>query len=266
MRILAGNIVAIYQRELQSYFASPLAYVVAGVFWLLAGVILVSILILPGSFVQRVLEQDVQGAIPPDLDVAYEFLRGYLESLGSLSMFILPTLSMGLYAEERKRGTLELLATSPITNWAVALGKLLGVVTVYVAMILPLMICEAIALGAADPPMTSPLLWVGNAGLVLMAASILALGMFVSSLTESTVLSAIMAFGLLLLLGIIDLIGASIQGPVGEAITHLSLLRTYQDFTQGIFDTGGLALFLSYIFLGLFLTAQSIETFRFQRS
>jgi ABC-2 type transport system permease protein len=267
--IVLKNILAIYQRELQSYFASPLAYVIAGVFWLLGGFFLVAILLGPEGIIAQaaMADQAMQmGFAPPNVDVAYEFNKAYVGLLGSLSMFILPMLSMGLYADERKQGTLELLATSPITNWAVALGKLLAVITFYIAMILPLMVCQAVAIGAADPPTGSGVFLLSHVGLVLLAASILSLGMFISSLTGSTVLAAIMTFALILFLWLIDAMGQGLPGALGDAVGHLSLLRHFTDFTEGIFDTAGLVLFLSYIVLGLYLTAQSVETLRFQQS
>jgi len=139
------------------------------------------------------------------------------------------------------------------------------VVTFFSAMLLPLMICELVAFSSSQPVFPQAVFWLGHAGLMLLAASVLALGMFISSLSESTVLAAVMTFGLVLLLWVVDAI-SSLPGPVGEAIGHLSLLTHFTDFTQGIFDTSGLILFLSYIILGLFLTAQSIDTLRFQRS
>ena len=270
MGIVFSSILAIYRRELQSYFASPLAYVIAGVFWLLGGFFLVAILLGPEGIIAQVAAADQAQTLglgpPPNFDVAYEFIKAYVGLLGSLAMFVLPMLSMGLYAEERKQGTLELLATSPVTNWAVALGKLLAVVTFFIAMVLPLMVCQAVALGAASPPMGSGVFLLGHLGLVLLAASILSLGMFISSLTESTVLAAIMTFALILLLWLVDAIGRGVPGSVGEALGHLSLLRHFTNFTEGVFDMGGLVLFLSYILLGLYLTAQAVETLRFQRS
>ncbi|NMF86491.1 ABC transporter permease [Nodosilinea sp. P-1105] len=270
MTIILKNILAIYQRELQSYFASPLAYLIAGVFWLLGGFLLTAVLLGPQGIIAQaaMADQSIQMGLPapPAFDVAYEFNKAYIGLLGSLSMFVLPMLSMGLYADERKQGTLELLATSPITNWAVALGKLLAVVSFYIAMILPLMICQAVALGAADPPAGSGVFWLSHLGLVLLSASILALGMFISSLTESTVLAAIMTFALILLLWLVDAIAQGLPGVLGQALGYLSLLRHFSDFTEGIFDTSSLVLFLSFIGLGLYLTAQSVETLRFQRS
>ena len=266
MKIFLNNLLAIYRRELQSYFSSPFAYVIAVVFWLIGGLFLVTILLSPNGLIAQVAAADQLGVSPQPVDVPYEFLKIYLNLLGSLSMFILPMLSMGLYAEERKQGTLELLATSPLTNWVIALGKLLGVVTFYSAMLLPLMIVQLVAFWSSEPMFPVALLLLGHFGLLLLAASVLALGMFLSSLSDSTVLAAVMTFGLVLLLWVVDAIATALPGPVGEALAHLSLLTHYTDFTQGVFDTSGLILFISYIVLGLFLTAQSIDTLRFQRS
>lgn len=261
-----SNIIAIYRRELQSYFASPLAYGIATVFWLLSGFLLIILVFGPQGLLEQSAFADQAGLQSAPLDLPYEFTQFYLGLLGSLAMFVLPALSMGLYTDERKQGTLELLATSPITNWAVALGKLLGVVTFFLTMILPLLVLESLIVGASDPPFDLRLLFIGHLGLILMAAGVLSLGMFISSLTESTVLAAILTFALVLVLFILEGVAGGLQGPVGEAISHLSLLKHYNDFTQGVFDLGGLVLFLSYAVLGLFLTAQSIEAFRFQRN
>lgn len=266
LSIVFSNILAIYRRELQGYFASPLAYGVAAIFWLLSGFLLVLAVFGPQGLLAQSALADQSGLPSAPIDLPYEFVRFYLGLLGSLSMFVLPMLSMGLYAEERKQGTLELLATSPITNWSVALGKLLGVVTFYITMVLPLMVCEALIVGASDPPFKLHLLWLGHGGLVLLAAGVLSLGMFISSLTDSTVFAAFMTFGMVLVLWVIDGVASVVPGPVGQAIGHLSLLTHYDDFIQGILDTSGLILFGSYVVLGLFLTAQSIETLRFQRN
>jgi ABC-2 type transport system permease protein len=159
MGIIFSNIIAIYRRELQSYFTSPLAYAIAAIFWLLSGYFFVAILLGEQGILQQVAAAEVQtqqtGQPLPPIDVAYEFLRSFLSVMSSLALFILPILSMGLYAEERKRGTLELLATSPVTNWAVAVGKLLGVVTFFTVLILPLFAYEAITFSAANPPVPS---------------------------------------------------------------------------------------------------------------
>jgi ABC-2 type transport system permease protein len=266
MGIVLSNIIAIYRRELQSYFVSPLAYAIAGIFWFLAGLFFILIL---QDILQYVAGLDIQGQqynVPvPPIDVPYEFVRAFLDRMGWLLLFILPILSMGLYAEERKRGTLELLATSPITNWAVAIGKLLGVLTFFATLVMPMLIFEAIALSAASPPTPLGIILLGHLALILLAGAILSIGMFISSLTDSTILSAVLTFAVILLLLFVDLIAKNIRGPVGEALGHLSLLKHYNSLIQGIFDTSSLILFASYIILGIFLTAQSIDALRFQR-
>ncbi|BAZ30272.1 putative ABC-2 type transport system permease protein [Cylindrospermum sp. NIES-4074] len=270
MGIVLSNIIAIYRRELQSYFVSPLAYAIAGVFWFIAGLFLVIILLGENGILAYAATKDLEaqqyGIAPTSIDVPYEFVRAFLDSMSWLLLFVLPILSMGLYAEERKRGTLELLATSPVTNWAVAVGKLLGVLTFFITMVLPMLAFETFAISASNPPMSLTIPLLGHLGVILLAAAILSLGMFISSLTDSTILSAVLTFAVILLLLFIDLIAKTIPGPVGEALGNLSLLKHYSTLVQGIFDTSALILFASYIVLGIFLTAQSIDALRFQRN
>ncbi|BAU15169.1 ABC-2 type transporter [Leptolyngbya sp. NIES-3755] len=266
MKTVLYNIVAIYRRELLSYFTSPLMYAIAAVFWLITGFLFTVTL---DGVIQQAAQYDqatAAGVSTAPIDIPYEFIRTVLGVIGSLSLFVLPILSMGLYAEERKRGTLELLATSPLTNWSVAVGKLLGVMTFFFTMSLPLLLYEAIALSNVNPPIQVNVLLLGHAGLLLLAGSVLSLGMFMSSLTDSTIVAAIFTFALVLVLWVVDLIARSFGGVIGEAIGHLSLLKHYTNLIQGIVDTSSLVVFTSYIFLGIFLTAQSIDTFRFQRS
>jgi ABC-2 type transport system permease protein len=266
MATIFASIIAIYRKELSGYFVSPLAMAIAGLFWLIAGFFFATILLSETGILAQAANRAQLGITDPPLDVPYQFLQFFLGTISSLSLFILPMLSMGLYAEERKLGTLELLATSPITNWAVATGKLLGVVTFYTVAIAPLLLYEAIAFSGSEPPMPATLPLMGHLALILLAASVLSLGMFVSSLTDSTILAAVLTFALVLFLWVTSAIGQTIQGPIGEAISHLSLLEHYNQLTQGVFDTGSIILFLTYIFLGIFLTAQSIEALRYQRS
>ncbi len=266
MRITLGNWFAIYKRELQTYFKSPFAYIIAGVFWLVAGIFF---LVMLSQILTQIAAMDAQsqqtgGQLPP-LDVPSALLQSFLGVLGTLALVMMPMLSMGLYAEERKRCTLELLATSPITNWGVALGKLLAVVTLFVGMLLPLMLYEAIVLSAASPAMSPTVFLLAHFGLVLMAAAMLSLGMFISSLTSNTIVAAILTFALVLMLWVVDAIGNAAGGPWGEVFGHLSMVRHFTNMTQGILDSGSLAMLVSYIVLGIFLTAQAVEAFRFQR-
>jgi ABC-2 type transport system permease protein len=264
MKTIFFNIVAIYRRELQSYFGSALAYTIAGVFWLLAGILFQIVFI---NVLQQVALLDVsQSGPPPAIDVPYEIISAVFGVMGSLTIAVLPFLSMGLYAEERKRGTLELLATSPLTNWSVAIGKLLGVFTFFMTISLPILMYLAIALANVNPAVQPNVLFLAYAGLLLLAASVLSLGMFMSSLTDSTILAAIFTFALIAALWVVDAVANIFGGGLRAVLGHLSLMRHFTNLSQGVIDTSSLALFASYIVLGIFLTAQSVEALRFQRS
>ena len=263
--MIFSNVIAIAQRELQGYFASPLAYIVAAVFWFISGLFFVEILIGEQGIIQQIAFSERMGVELGSIDVATEFLSSFLAVLGSSSLLIVPILSMGLYAEERKRGTLELLATSPITNWAVALGKLLAVVILFSFMILPALIYEAIAFSAAKPAIAPAVPLIAHLGLILLVASLLSWGMFISSLTNSTILAAILTFGLVLLLWMLELIANGFSGSIREILLHFSLIESYNNLVQGIVNISDLILFFSYIFLGVFLTAQSIHYLRLNR-
>jgi ABC-2 type transport system permease protein len=268
MKIVVGNLFAIYKREIQNYFLSPFAYVIAGIFWLVAGIVLITTVADLQQFAAQrdlAIQSQGMGSLPP-FDAPMELQKSFLGALGSVILVIMPMLSMGLYAEERRRGTLELLATSPIANWAVALGKLLAAITFVFGMILPVMVCEALILSSSNPGASPAVFFLGHFGLLLMAAAMLSIGMFISSMTSSTLLAAILSFCVVLLLWIVDAIGKAVGGVVGPVLNQFSLLQHYLNLVQGIVDTSGLLMFATYIFLGIFLTALSVETFRFQRS
>ena len=266
MMMILANIDAIFRKELQSYFKSPLSFVIAGFFWILTALFLV---LIAQNIVEQAAQSDLgrqfgQGGTP--VDVPNLILQNFLSVMGSILLFVLPVLSMNLYTEERKRGTLELLATSPITNWSVALGKLLAVVTFVIALIVPVALLELYLLSTAKPAVSLQVFLAGHLGLVLLAAAVLSLGMFISSMTDSAIVAAFLTFVVILLLWILNVLGQAVGGVLGDVFNQLSLLKHYSSLSQGVLDTPSIALFLSYILLGLFLTAQSIDLFRFQQS
>lgn len=263
--MIISNTIAITQKELQGYFASPLFYIVIAVYWLISGLFFVELLLGEQGIIQQIVRGEQLGMPIGSIDAAYVFLNSFFAVMGSLALFVLPIFSMGLYAEERKEKTLELLATSPISNWVVALGKLLGVVIFFTVAIMPILLYEAIAFSAVEPSISPVVPLLAHLGLILLAAAILSLGMFISSLTDSSILAAILTFGLILFLWTVDLIANNFSGWLAAGLKSISLIEGYNNLIQGVVETGDLVLFLSYIFLGIFLTAQSIELFRLNR-
>ena len=263
--MIVSNIIAIAQKELQSYFASPFAYIVAAFFWFISGFFFVEILIGKQGIIQQVILREQTGVNLSSVDVATEFIASYFAILGTLSLLIIPILSMGLYTEEKRQGTLELLATSPITNWAVAVGKLIAVTLLFVFLLLPSFLYEAIAFSAAQPALSPAIPLIAHLGLIMMVMALLSIGMFISSLTNSSIIAAILTFTTILFLWIIDLASSNFNGKISRVLEHISILESYNSFVKGSINTSDFILFFSYIFLGLFLTSQSIELFRFNR-
>lgn len=266
MMTVFANIDAIFRKELQGYFKSPLSYIIAGCFWVITILFLV---LVTQNIIEAASQNDLGrqfGQEPSPVDVPNVVLQNFLSVMGSILLFVLPMLSMNLYAEERKRGTLELLATSPVTNWSVACGKLLAVLTFVVALILPIALLEALIFSTAAPAMPPQLFLVGHLALILLAAAVLSLGMFISALNESAIFAAFLTFVLVLLLWILDFLGQTIGGAIGGALNHLSLLKHYTTLIQGSLDSSSVVLFVSYVVLGIFLTAQTIDMVRFQQS
>jgi len=256
------NLLAIFRKEFLSYFSSPFSYVVAAIFWLMSGVFFSLML----SQILEGVEFTRQAGFSEPIDVPMDFLSSYLGLIISLVLVLLPALSMGLYAEERKRGTLELLATSPVTNWVVAVGKLLGALVFFSVLLIPLWIYQIIVFSASTPSVPVNIIVLANLAVLLVAAAVLSLGMFISSLTENVIIAYILTFTLVLTLWLLDVFAQNLGGAIASVFSYLSLFQNYQDLIEGLLSSKSLILFASYIFLGVFLTAQSIEALRFQRS
>ncbi len=126
-----SNILAIAQKEIRSYFASPIAYVVIGLFALLFGYFYVAIL---DWFVRQGMMGGMGMQAAP-LNLNQQFVRPLLLNATVVLLFVLPMITMRTYAEEKRSGTIELLLTSPVTDLQIILGKFLGAMALYAAML-----------------------------------------------------------------------------------------------------------------------------------
>ncbi|MEO0852772.1 MAG: ABC transporter permease subunit [Cyanobacteria bacterium J06648_11] len=254
---------AILRKELRGYFASPIAYIVAAVFWLLAGFFFTQILRGVVLASQNADLPSQFGQAPP-FDAGTEMLRAFLSLLGTLSLFVLPMLTMSLYTEERRRGTMELLATSPVSNAAVAIGKWLASLLFFATLIVPLLVCQVLAYSTTTPGMNYAHIAIAHLGLILLAASVTAIGMFISSLTDNTLIAAVSTFGAILLLWVVDSAAGEGTGAIASSLRHISLLQHFNTWIQGTISTSSVVLFASMCGLGIFLTTQSVEAMRWQ--
>ncbi|MEO1134317.1 MAG: ABC transporter permease [Cyanobacteria bacterium J06639_1] len=260
--MLSGTL-AILRKELRGYFASPIAYIVAAVFWLLAGFFFS--LILRGVIdTSQQADAFAQLGQTQSFDAGTLLMQQFLSFLGTLALFVLPMLTMSLYAEERRRGTMELLATSPVTNVGVALGKWLAALVFFITLIVPLLTYQVLAYSTTDPGMNYAHVAIAHVGLILLAASVTAIGMFISSLTDNTLIAAVSTFGAVLLLWVVDAVAGDGTGAIASSLRHISLLQHYNSWIEGTISTSSIVLFASMSGLGVFLTTQSVEALRWQ--
>jgi ABC-2 type transport system permease protein len=276
------NVLAIARREIRTYFTSPLAYVVIGVFLFLCGVFFFSYL---RGFSDLCLRFSNNPYYSQMLNVNDMVIRPVFNVIGIIFLLMIPVVTMRLLAEERKSGTAELLFTCPVTTGQVVLGKYLGAAFLLIVMIsgtlaYPLLM---VTMRSAAGPDIMPTL-VGYLGVLLMGLAFLGVGLLISATTENQIVAAVGAFGALLFLYIIDFLartvtttlasmmntvtfglweraGLGLGGPtLGDLLAKLSLTDHFQDFRKGLLDTEHVVFYLSVVFLSLFLTQRVVES------
>jgi len=257
---------AVYRKEMGHYFVSPVAYIIVAVFLILTAYFFnrLMVLIIQESFQASIEEAQFGGG--QAFDVPSLVMRNFFGVLSTLLLFLTPMLTMSVYAEERRRGTMELLMTSPVTDLEIVLGKFFASLTLLVIMLLPTAIGFAYMLRHAEP--TAPWRVLGSEylGVLLLGAALLALGSFFSSVTESQLIAAMLSFGAILLLWVLDFGSQAGSSVWASSLEYLSVFRHYDDFTRGVIDTSNVIFYLSFIFLGVFLTIRSVDSMRWRRA
>jgi ABC-2 type transport system permease protein len=252
------NIVALAQKELRAYFASPIAYIVIGCFAALYGFFFVAIL---RYFVGQSMQAGLTGA-GGSMNVNQQLIRPLLQNVTVVVLFMLPLITMRTYAEEKRSGTIELLLTSPVTDFQIVVGKFLGALALYAAMLAVTLVHMGVLFLFGRPEWKAIL--TAYLGLLLFGGCFISVGLFISSLTKNQIVAGTVTFAVFLFLWIITWIG-SFAGPTGDKLTaYLSIVDHFDDFTKGVIDTTHLIYYLSFITFGLFLTAKSVDSERWR--
>jgi len=253
------NVVAIAQKELRSYFTSPIGYVVVGFFALLYGYFYITML---DYFVRQSMQMGQFGGGPQTMNVNQVMIRPLLQNVTILLLFLMPMVTMRSYAEEKRSGTIELLLTSPLSDLEIILGKFLGALALW-AVALAVSLIHIALLFAYGRPEWKPIL-TAYLGLLLMGGCFISVGLLISSLTKNQIVAGMATFAVFLLLWIINWIG-SFSGPTADKVTqYLSIVDQFDDFAKGIIDTSHLIYYSSFITFGLFLTAKSVDSERWR--
>lgn len=258
------NIISIFTKEFRYYFVSPVAYVILTMFLLLNGYFFFMFISSFMDMCMRYMQmaQYYQQA-PPPMNVNEMVIRPLFGNMSIIILFMLPMMTMRLFAEEKKMGTIELLMTSPVTNWQAILGKYFAALTLFAVMMALSLVHLAILVIYGNPEIM-PIL-TGYLGLFLMGASFLAFGLMISSFTDNQIVAGFVSFGLFLLLWVIGW-AENFAGPVfGKVFSYLCVINHFEDFAKGVIDTKDLVFYFSCIFFGLFLTERTLEAQRWRQ-
>jgi ABC-2 type transport system permease protein len=252
------NIWTVCRRELYAYFVSPIAWVLLTIFSLLSGVFTY---IISAAFMRASLEGQMSGQAFP-MNINEQVIAPLFSNIAVVGLFLIPLISMRLFAEEKRQGTIELLATSPVHDVEIILGKWLSAVLMYGALLVVLL-ADYSFLFLYGTPDWKPVA-TGFLGILLQGACLIAFGTFISTLTRNQIVAGAIGFALALVLWILNWTTSFGNSDTVQVLNYLSIVSHMDGFSRGVIDTKDLIYYVSMIFFGLFLTARSLESLRWR--
>ncbi|HEX2946335.1 MAG TPA: ABC transporter permease [Clostridia bacterium] len=231
---------AIFWKEVKSYFYSPMAYILIGLFTLLTSIFFI-----------------------PNLMYGSGSFTNNLSSMGFILLVIVPILTMRILAEDRKNGTEVLLITSPASITSIVIGKYLAVCFVFLIMTV-ISFIYPIVLFAFGGTFTIDLVG-AYIGFILLGMTFVAIGVFASSLSENQVVAVIVSYVSLLIMYLAGSLSTVVGGFAAKILSWFSIMSRYEDFSRGILGLSPVVYYLSFIAVFLFLTTRVIEKRRWSQ-
>lgn len=236
------NVAPLVQRELNTYFFSPIAYAVLTIFLLISGIFFLAMTFTPG---------------------AESSLRQLVDIMPVILVVVLPIVTMRLLSDEFRTGTIETLMTAPVAESDVILGKFFGAVLFYAIMLVSTLIFAVIV--ASFGRLDWGLLLCSYLGLLLLGSLYIAVGLFFSACTVNQIISAVCSVVVLMVFTFLaDYLATTQGGLFGLILHHLSIQDHYRDFTRGLLDTNHLIFFVTSTGLFLFLGVKVLELRRWR--
>ena len=251
------NTWTICRKELGSYFVSPIAYILLTIFGAIFGLVF---WIMLSVFVTMGIQAQMSGQMFP-MNVNEEVVRPLLRNVSIFGLFFVPLITMRLFAEEKRTGTIELLATSPVRDLEIIIGKWLAALALYSCLLL-LTALNFLFLFRYGNPDWKPLA-IGYLGLLLEAGAVLAIGTFVSTLTKNQIIAAAATFGVAFLLWAFSWVDYE-PSTWARVLSYISVVTHSESFSRGVLNLKDAVYFLTLTFVGLFLTARSMESLRWR--
>ena len=252
------NKLAMAGKEIQAYFHSPIAYLVLTVYTALCGFVFYSS---TAFFVRESFRMQMSGGGMQSLSLNEYVIRPVLAGvLTVVLLFLIPLITMRLFAEEKRSGTIELLLTSPLTDMQIILGKFLGSLFLFAVLEALTFSYFAVLFMYGNPnakPLLANALW-----MLLYGSALLALGMWISTFTKNQIIAGAVGLAGFLLLYLLDWVTAYSSSTVGQVMSYLALTTHFDNFSKGVIQLSDVVYYLSVVVLGIFLTARSMEALK----
>jgi ABC-2 type transport system permease protein len=249
----------VFKKELRLYFGSPVAYVVFTFFLVISGWFFSQIFLYYSDVSMRSFMQPGMGQ---NLNITENVMRPLFTNMSVVLLFFIPMLTMRLFAEEKKSGTIELLLSYPVRDGEVLAGKFLAAQALFVVLLVLTLLYPGIV--AYFTRLEWGPILTGYLGLLLTGATFLAIGILVSSLTENQIVAGFATFGVLLALWIIGWGAEAAGGNFRTVLQYLSITEHMDGFTRGVIDTRDLVYYATAIAFALFLTLRSLDSKRWR--
>ncbi|MGQ9615756.1 MAG: ABC transporter permease [Spirochaetota bacterium] len=255
------NIAEMFKREIKFYFTTPIAYVVIVIFTGVFGFLYFRNLTYYSELSYQLMQNPY---FAQRIDLIVGVFAPLFSSNSIIFLLVIPPLSMRLFAEEKKSGTIELLFTYPVKDIQIVIGKWLAALTVLVIMLLLTLPAPYMAFNFAGSPEWGAVLS-GYIGMLLMGVSFLSLGVLISALSENQIVAIVLSYGALLAFWFIGWAVDPRSGkPVAKVLNELSIIDHLNNFIRGVIDTKDVLYYVLFIFTSVFLTLRVLESKRWR--
>ena len=251
--------VPVFKKEMRLYFGSPVAYAFLALFLLIAGWMFSQIFLIYSEMSMRSFMQPMAAQ---NLNPTENIMRPVFSNMSVVLLFFIPMLTMRLFAEEKKSGTIELLLTYPVRDGEVLMGKFLAAGAVYLILLALTLVYPGLMWAFGRVEWGAVL--TGYLGLLLLGAAFLAVGVFISSLTENQIVAGSATFGVLLAFWLIGWGADAAGGKLRSLLQYLSIIEHMDGFGKGVIDTKDVVYYVTVAAFALFLTLRALDAKRWK--
>ncbi len=248
----------IASRDYRTYFTSPIAYIVIAGFLVIMGWMFFFNL---NHFAMQNIQYK-QFGMGKGMSITEGIIRPLYGNMNVIFLFLVPFITMRLFAEERKLQTLQMLMTAPITLTEIIVGKFLSAFLLVATMLACTVVYPIVLIACGNPDKGA--LLTSYLGTALLASCYVSTGVLFSAMTENQIVAGALTFAAGLFFWLINWASQS-AGPVwSDFLDYLSLIQHYNNFSQGIVDSTDVIFYLSFVGLGLFFTHRVLDSYRWR--